>query len=344
MTDGRGRLVRPDISFSIHPKTYKLTVSYNGVTLTCDGPPYESSEKNYVTQLYAQRKSQRTPTPTCYIAIIRERPTPYSEEEEFLQAETRMGLLVAALLIGNQYHGRIVIKQPGEELFSWITTRAIRPPGIPSNARLWIGLLSIGAVKTIHDADYMHGDVKMENMILFATGDFKHHKAVAIDFEFAEAMQPEEMKTRRAQIGTSDTIPLSMGTPGYIAPESEKGYYSLATDIYALGWTLLRILCTNAAHVTRLKKGKEVWTAKTLKHLIMGSGIIPRQAEELSALISSMLARDRMHRPSCTKVRAEYERITELHLPERPAPQPRTAMLFLEELASPDPERIAELI
>ena len=84
MTDGRGRLVRPDISFSIHPKTYKLTVSYNGVTLTCDGPPYESSEKNYVTQLYAQRKSQRTPTPTCYIAIIRERPTPYSEEEEFL--------------------------------------------------------------------------------------------------------------------------------------------------------------------------------------------------------------------------------------------------------------------
>jgi serine/threonine-protein kinase len=83
----------------------------------------------------------------------------------------------------------------------------------------------------IHANGIVHGDIKLENVILVSETDGPRRRQVVklIDFGLAE-----RMGTRPAQLG---------GTPQYVAPERvEGGPPTEQTDIYALGVLAFRLL------------------------------------------------------------------------------------------------------
>ena len=67
----------------------------------------------------------------------------------------------------------------------------------------------------------VHKDVKLENVVLMDTG--KRGVLKVIDFDTVE------------EYGDDTRVYDVMGTDQYIAPESYYGYYTTASDIFALG-------------------------------------------------------------------------------------------------------------
>jgi serine/threonine-protein kinase PknK len=84
-------------------------------------------------------------------------------------------------------------------------------------------LALVRGLSAVHGAGMVHGDVKPSNMVVPPGAE----EAVLIDLELA---RPPGFSTR---IG---------GTPGYLAPEAWQGERSIATDLYAVGATLHRLL------------------------------------------------------------------------------------------------------
>mmetsp|Transcript_3405 Transcript_3405/g.8000 ORF Transcript_3405/g.8000 Transcript_3405/m.8000 type:complete len:344 (+) Transcript_3405:149-1180(+) len=77
----------------------------------------------------------------------------------------------------------------------------------------------------------VHKDVKLENVVLMDTG--KRGVLKVIDFDTVE------------EYGDDTRVYDVMGTDQYIAPESYYGYYTTASDIFALGVMLYK-LCTGS--------------------------------------------------------------------------------------------------
>lgn len=81
-----------------------------------------------------------------------------------------------------------------------------------------------GAVETAHRAGIVHRDIKPANILLAATGAGRPH-AYLTDFGIAvEIGGPRLTETN-----------LVIGTPGYIAPEQQRGEVTTASDLFALG-------------------------------------------------------------------------------------------------------------
>lgn len=103
---------------------------------------------------------------------------------------------------------------------------ADRPEPLPE-ARVWA--IGLGLLKTL---DYLHRrnppviyrDLKPANVMVARNGEVK-----LVDFGIARVVAPQKQ---------GDTT--AYGTPGYAPPEQYQGRTSPASDIYALGMTLLR--------------------------------------------------------------------------------------------------------
>lgn len=81
------------------------------------------------------------------------------------------------------------------------------------------------AMEDIHSKDYIHGDLKMENIVIGSDGHIK-----LIDFQFAN------------KIGT-DPVEMFSGTPGYMALELfKKSLSSKESDYFAFGVILYMML------------------------------------------------------------------------------------------------------
>jgi len=101
--------------------------------------------------------------------------------------------------------------------------QAVRPGDVPGALRLALDV--IAGLDALHAAGRFHGDLKPSNIL--AGGP----RAVLVDFGF---------------MGRDRELPggRKRGTPGYLAPEVLHGRaaYGRASDAYALGATLYRVL------------------------------------------------------------------------------------------------------
>lgn len=99
-------------------------------------------------------------------------------------------------------------------------------PGLaPDDISRW-AIQLCDALSYIHNLkpSIIHRDIKPSNLIL-RSSDLR---ILIIDFGIARILDPAKGYW--------------MGTPGYAAPEQKRGYYEPASDVYALGITMLELL------------------------------------------------------------------------------------------------------
>ena len=143
--------------------------------------------------------------------------------------------------------------------------RIAREGAIPEPIVRRLGARIARALRAMHAAGWVHGDVKPENVRLDEDG-----RAVLVDLGFA----------RRAGAGDAP-----IGTPGYVAPERISGGPAVATaDLFALGCLLFEA-CTGEA------AAKDEATLENLRagRTRPASSIVPRISPLLDAIIAELL-------------------------------------------------------
>lgn len=85
----------------------------------------------------------------------------------------------------------------------------------------------VNGLSKLHDRNIMHSDLKCENIFCEYDYSKKRYKAYLGDFE----------------LSCFEFNKYQGGTEGYEAPEIENDGYTVETDIYALGKTLLELFC-----------------------------------------------------------------------------------------------------
>ena len=112
------------------------------------------------------------------------------------------------------------------------------------------------ALRAIHEAGFLHLDIKPENVILV------NGAPVLVDFDLMSARENRGFETRPLQLSAQ------IGTPGYAPLEQYASHAPLspATDIYALGATFYHLL-TGAAPISAVDRaaGVDLVSAKTLR-------------------------------------------------------------------------------
>ena len=105
----------------------------------------------------------------------------------------------------------------GPSVIDFVRTSREREPTV-----LRLGREVASALAAIHALGWVHGDVKPANVLV------RDRSAVLIDFGLSGPALDADGRVR--------------GTLGYLAPEAWTGVRSIATDVYALGATLARLL------------------------------------------------------------------------------------------------------
>lgn len=139
-------------------------------------------------------------------------------------------LLVVEQAMGEPFHitpgSSVLVEEAiqGGTVEEWVS-RAAEP--LPTVLRL-VGEVA-SALAAIHSLGWVHGDVKPANVLVRPDGS-----AVLVDFGLAGPPLDSDGRVR--------------GTFGYLAPEAFTGARSVATDVYALGATLARLLGDDASN------------------------------------------------------------------------------------------------
>jgi len=116
------------------------------------------------------------------------------------------------------------------------------------------------ALKTIHDAGFLHLDIKPENVIM------TNGVPVLVDFDLMSARDSHDFTTRPLQLA------MQIGTPGYAPLEqyASQAPISPATDLYALGATFYHI-ATGIAPLSAVDRaaGMELSSPSTIRSEIL---------------------------------------------------------------------------
>ncbi len=176
---------------------------------------------------------------------------------------------------------------PGRPLEQLATARTQTP--VPQ--ALWYARQVAAALAALHQAGWLHGDVKPANIIVSDQGH-----ATLIDLGLARRLDSPECRTDNWLTGDA----------AYLAPEAFQPQRSLtaAADVYALGLTLLNLLRGNRwfslRESTSFRGAKgdthplvDSW--RTVQDLRVSRPDVPR---ELALLLAKMLAKEPLRRPS----------------------------------------------
>ncbi len=151
-----------------------------------------------------------------------------------------------------------------------------------------LGRQLAGALRAAHAVGILHRDVKPANVLVTADG-----RAVLTDFGIAQ-LSGDATLTRTGMV---------MGSPAYMAPERVKGEAAgPASDVWALGATLYAVVEGKAPH-------HRSDAMAVLAAIMTLDAPPPRQAGELSPLLTAMLDRDPARRPDIDRVEQELGRL-----------------------------------
>ncbi|MCF2527124.1 serine/threonine-protein kinase [Yinghuangia soli] len=143
----------------------------------------------------------------------------------------------AAARVSGVFTASIIDSDPGSHV-PWIATAYVPAPSLkllltscgpqPARTVMWLGAGIAEALESIHAVGVVHRDLKPSNILLDENGPR------VIDFGVVHA--------EGTYVSTGGTS--AIGTPGFMSPEQAYGTMPVtaATDIYALGLTLVRLI------------------------------------------------------------------------------------------------------
>lgn len=140
---------------------------------------------------------------------------------------------------------------------------------------IWSILLDLLlALKSLHDRNLIHLDIKLDNILISDDDSCKLADfGLVVDLDKAKVLSPTEGDNR------------------YIAPELMQGYFSKAADVFSLGITILELACN-----LELPPNGPLW--QQLRSDIMPEEFIKVLSPELQFVIKSMMSSDPMQRPT----------------------------------------------
>ncbi|MEH0969527.1 serine/threonine-protein kinase [Micromonospora sp. CPCC 205546] len=163
-------------------------------------------------------------------------------------------------------------------------TGRLRRGSLPWREAVTIGAEVTSALATAHGRGVVHRDVTPGNVMLTATG------VKVVDFGISALVGEKEK-------GPDGAL---LGTPAYLAPERlDNGQVSPATDVYAVGLLLYRMLT-----------GRLPWQASTTTQMLRAHMYnepepmppVPGLPDEVRELVSRCLAKRPGDRPATTEV------------------------------------------
>lgn len=173
---------------------------------------------------------------------------------------------------------RLIEVQVVMEYFDGVGLDRCRPERIDQAVSLFIKVAE--GLQAMHEANYLHTDIKPNNVLVTATGELK-----IIDFG-----QSCPIGFRKSRI---------QGTPDYIAPEQvERQHLSRQTDIFNLGATLYWAL-TGQSYPTLITKKGQRYDAKSIaaKPIPTPLELNPEVPSGLSQLVMECCMLDPQKRP-----------------------------------------------
>jgi serine/threonine-protein kinase len=169
------------------------------------------------------------------------------------------------------------------ELLDGMTLDAVRQERggrLPAHEAAWVGLELLDVLEAAHTRGILHRDVKPGNVFITRRGVLK-----LLDFGIASLREDSDAP------GITETG-VVLGTPGFMAPEQARGRVDElgpATDVYAVGATLFRLLSGRLVHEGGTSGELRIAVAtKDAPSLASVAPVVPR---ELGRVVDRALSR-----------------------------------------------------
>ncbi|HEU0033849.1 MAG TPA: protein kinase [Kofleriaceae bacterium] len=189
------------------------------------------------------------------------------------------------------------------------------------------------ALEAAHEKGIIHRDLKPDNIFLHEVRG-EGAKVKLLDFGIAKLLGTDDSRAQRTRTGNV------LGTPAYISPEQARGHnVDHRTDIYALGALAFEMF------TGQLPFPADSAADMIAKHLYQVPPTLrslnPQVPPALDALVTSMLSKDAVHRPTLVQIRDQLRHLRSLITTQGfdalhgHVPTPGTATTILPEIARP---------
>ncbi len=214
---------------------------------------------------YLARNHDLPSVPYCVVKQLHQPPFPKIQELFAREAKVldRLGQhshiprLIASFSEGNSDGDYFYLVQEyieGQDLSNEISPgQTLRDSQVRDLLRQVLTILSF-----VHNHKVIHRDISPKNLIRRT----ENREIYLIDFGSVKELSTST-RTRFGQIRT----PTLVGTPGYMAPEQQRGKPCFASDLYSLGMVAVAALTRVAPHTlpTDPRTGNLIWTDRLLR-------------------------------------------------------------------------------